>query len=32
MGEIESTENVVYLEEGSQLGYLSGEAKAAIGW
>ena len=30
--EIEATENVVYLEEGVQLGYLPGEAKEALGW
>ena len=30
--ELENTEDVVYLEEGFQIGYLSGEAKEHIGW
>ena len=30
--ELENTEDVVYLEEGFQLGYLPGEAKELIGW
>jgi len=29
---IENSENVVYLEEGCQIGYLPGEAKDYIGW
>ena len=30
--ELENTEDVVYLEEGFQIGYLPGEAKDHIGW
>jgi hypothetical protein len=30
--EINGTEDVVYLVEGSQLGYLPGEVKEEIGW
>ena len=30
--ELENTEDVVYLEEGFQIGYLPGEAKNHIGW
>ena len=30
--ELEQEEDVVYLEEGGQIGYLPGEAKDLIGW
>jgi hypothetical protein len=30
--ELDNTEDVVYLEEGFQIGYLPGEAKDHIGW
>jgi hypothetical protein len=30
--EIKKEKDVVYLEEGSQIGYLPGEAKELIGW
>lgn len=30
--ELEFTEDVVYLEEGSQIGYLPDQAKQLIGW
>ena len=30
--ELEQAEDVVYLEEGSQLGYLPDEAKQLLGW
>lgn len=30
--ELEQEEDVVYLEEGGQIGYLPGEAKQLLGW